>query len=229
MAKKTQLKQIEFKIKLSIIFGFIFIILALAIICYLGINQISFGQILDPIIYLSLFIPPIICIALPFIIVKRNEKAINGTKEWEIKEFLIQKNLNLLSLVSKEFEHIDLDETCSINYKRKKNVLSYIVCIKDFSNQLREEELYEKLSHSILANAQVGYRRVIYILQDTDLDIVNPLLERNIFPGDISDFITFAHYDSSTGSLRINFTKLLFRTNNRKIIEDIFDQFITLE
>lgn len=119
MNKKSKLKQIELKIKVSIIFVGIFNILALAIICYLGINKISFGQILDPIIYISLFIPSMICIAMPFIIVKRNDKVINGTKKWEIKKFIIKKNLNLLSMVFPEFEHTIIDETCSINFKKK--------------------------------------------------------------------------------------------------------------
>lgn len=228
MNKKTEIKKIELKIKVTIIFAGIFTILALIIICFLGINKISFGQILDPIIYISLFIPSMVCIALPFIIVKCNEKVINETKRWEIKEFEIQKNLDLLSIVSPEFEHTIIDETCSINFKKNKKIFSYIVCIKDKSNQFKEEELYDKLSDSILINTSVGYRRVIYILQDMNLNIVDALLKRNICPDMNSDFITFAHYESSSGILKINFTKLE-GIKSEKIVKDILFEFFMKE
>lgn len=108
--------------------------------------------------------------------------------------------------------------------KKNKKFFSYIVCIKDNSSQFKEEELYDKLSDSILINTSVGYRRVIYILQNMDLNIVDSLLKRNICPDMNSDFITFAHYESSSGTLKINFTKLE-GIDVKKIINDILEEF----
>lgn len=108
--------------------------------------------------------------------------------------------------------------------KKNKKFFSYIVCIKDNCSQFKEEELYDKLSDSILINTSVGYRRVIYILQNMDLNIVDSLLKRNICPDMNSDFITFAHYESSSGTLKINFTKLE-GIDVKKIINDILEEF----
>lgn len=223
----SKTKKVEFEIKVSIILSGIFAVLALVIICYLGINKISFGQILDAIIYISVFIPTIICIAIPFILVKCNAQRINETRKWEVKEFSIQKNLNLLTKVSPKFEHVIVDDTCSINIKKYKKIYSYIVCMKDNSEQFKEEELYDKLSNSELINTSVGFRRVIYILQDMDLNIVSSMLKRNICSNMKSDFVTFAYYESSTGSLKINYTKLK-GMNTEKIIKDIFEHFLSL-
>lgn len=221
------MKKIERLIKISIIFAGIFAVLALALICYLGINEISFGRILDPILYIAVFIPTIICIILPFIIVKLNEKMINEMKMWQIKEFQIQKDLNLVSYVSQEYEHIYVDDTCFINFKKNKKIYSYIVCIKAGDIPFKEEELYDKMNGTMMAEAPLlGSHRVIYILQDMDLSIVDSLLNRNICPQMNSDFITFAYYESGTGCLKINQTKLK-KIDTEKIINDMLDDFFT--